>query len=65
MTTHSLVAANGKRAGKGFLKTISTTDGQNKVFYSVLYAKSVFLTHTKFFVKTYSIIYIDNYENMT
>ena len=61
-----MVAANGKLSGKSLLKTISTTDRQNKVFYSVLYTKSVFLTHTQsFFVKTYSIIYIDNYENMT
>ena len=49
MTTHSLVAANGKRAGKGFLKTISTSHGQNKVFCSVLYAKyAYFNTHSKF-----------------
>ena len=43
--------ANGKLSGKSILKTISTTDGQNKVFfYSVLYAKSVFLTHTQSFL---------------
>ena len=46
MTTHSLVAANGKRAGKGFLKTISS-DGQNKVFCCVFYAKMLFSQNTQ------------------
>ena len=47
MTTHSLVAANGKRAGKGFLKPISTSDGQKTVFCSLLNAKNAYFdTHT-------------------
>ena len=32
MTIHTMVAANGKLSGKSLLKTISTTDRQNKVF---------------------------------